>query len=179
MRTGWQLAAVAAAALLAGCVTAPTGPQVMALPGTSKSFEQFQADDVTCRQFASYSIGATDATQQANNAAAANAAVGAALGAAAGAIIGSATGQAGPGAAIGAGTGLIFGSASGANAAGYTYAQAQHHYDSAYLQCMYAKGNQVPFGPRYGGPRYGPPGYGPPVYSYPPPPAAPLPPPAG
>jgi hypothetical protein len=145
----------------------------MALPGTSKSFEQFQTDDVSCRQYAQYSIGGGDATQQANNAAAANAAVGAALGAAAGAIIGSATGQAGPGAAIGAGTGLIFGSAGGANAAGYTYAQAQHQYDSAYLQCMYAKGNKVPFGPRYG-----PPGYGPPVYSYPPP-AAPLPPPAG
>jgi hypothetical protein len=174
MRTGWKLASVACAAFLTGCVTAPTGPRVMALPGTSKSFEQFQADDVSCRQYAQYTIGGGDAAQQANNAAAANAAVGAALGAAAGAIIGSATGQAGSGAAIGAGTGLLFGSASGANAAGYTYAQAQHQYDSAYLQCMYAKGNQVPFGPRYG-----PPGYGPPVYSYPPRPGAPLPPPAG
>ena len=174
MKTGWKLAGVACAALLAGCVTAPTGPRVMALPGTTKSFEQFQADDVTCRQYAQYSIGGGDAAQQANNAAAANAVWGSALGAAAGAIIGSATGQAGAGAAIGAGTGLIFGSAAGANAAGYTYDQAQHQYDSAYLQCMYAKGNQVPLGPRYAPARYGPP-----VYSYPPSQNAPLPPPAG
>jgi len=167
MRRGWKLVLLTAVVALAGCVTAPTGPQVMALPGTSKSFDQFQADDVSCRQFAQYSIGGTQATQQANNAAATNAVVGAGLGAAAGAIIGSVSGQAGPGAAIGAGTGLLFGSASGANAAGYTYAQAQRQYDSAYLQCMYAKGNQVPAGPRYG-PR---------PYGYPPQ-TAPLPPPA-
>lgn len=166
MRRGWQLVPLAGVLVLAGCVTAPTGPRVMALPGTSKSFDQFQVDDVSCRQYAQYSIGATDPTQAANNAAAANAATGAALGAAAGAIIGSATGQAGAGAAIGAGTGLLFGSASGANAAGYTYYQAQRQYDSAYLQCMYAKGNQVPLGPSYG-PR---------PYGYPPP-GAPLPPP--
>ena len=137
------LAPLAAALLLAGCVTAPTGPRVAALPGTSKTFDQFQADDVSCRQYAQYTLGG-DPTQQANNAAAANAVWGSALGAAAGAIIGSATGQAGQGAAIGAGTGLLFGSANGANAAGYTYAQAQRQYDNAYLQCMYAKGNQVP-----------------------------------
>lgn len=168
MRRVWQLAPLVALAVLAGCVTAPTGPRVMAFPGTSKNFDQFQADDVSCRQYAQYSIGATDPSQAANNAAAANAVIGAGLGAAAGAIIGSATGQAGPGAAIGAGTGLLFGSATGANAAGYTYDQAQRQYDAAYLQCMYAKGNQVPVGPRYG-PR---------PYGYPPQ-GAPIPPPAG
>jgi Glycine-zipper domain len=168
MRSGWQFLPLAVVVALAGCVTAPTGPQVMALPGTSKSFDQFQADDVSCRQFAQYSLGATDPTKAANDAAAANAVTGAALGAAAGAIIGSVTGQAGPGAAIGAGTGLLFGSAAGANASGYTYYQAQRQYDSAYLQCMYAKGNQVPLGPRYG-PR---------PYGYPPP-GAPIPPPTG
>ena len=169
MRRAWQLVPLAAVVVLAGCVTAPTGPRVMALPGTSKSFDQFQADDISCRQYAQYSLGSTDPAKAANDAAAANAVVGAALGAAAGAIIGSATGQAGQGAAIGAGTGLLFGSAGGANAAGYTYYQAQRQYDSAYLQCMYAKGNQVPLGPRYG-PR---------PYGYPPPGGAPLPPPAG
>ena len=168
MRRGWKLVPAVAAIALAGCVTAPTGPQVMAMPGTSKTFDQFQADDHSCREFAQYSIGGTQATQQANNAAATNAFWGSALGAAAGAIIGSATGGAGQGAAIGAGTGLLFGSATGANAAGYTYAQAQRQYDAAYLQCMYAKGNQVPIGPRYG-PR---------PYGYPPS-GAPLPPPTG
>jgi len=169
MRSKWQLLPLAAVVVLAGCVTAPTGPRVMALPGTTKSFDQFQADDVSCRQFAQYSLGSTDPTKAANDAAAANAVTGAALGAAAGAIIGSVSGQAGPGAAIGAGTGLLFGSAAGANAAGYTYASAQRQYDSAYLQCMYAKGNQVPLGPR-SGPR---------PYGYPPPPGAPIPPPTG
>jgi Glycine-zipper domain len=167
MRRIGQFVPLVAAAALAGCVTVPTGPRVMALPGTHKSFEQFQADDVSCRQYAQYSIGVTNPSEAANNAAAANAAIGAGLGAAAGAIIGSVSGNAGPGAAIGAGTGLLIGSASGANAAGYTYYQAQRQYDAAYLQCMYAKGNQVPLGPRYGRRPYG----------YPPPGA--LPPPAG
>ena len=35
------------------CATVPLGPSVMALPGTGKPFEQFQFDDVTCRQWAS------------------------------------------------------------------------------------------------------------------------------
>src|SRR6202162_3767947 len=100
MRRGWQLVPLAAVLVLAGCVTAPTGPRVMALPGTSKSFDQFQADDVSCRQYAQYSIGSTDPTQAANNAAAANAVTGAALGAAAGAINRSVAGQAGAGRAV-------------------------------------------------------------------------------
>jgi hypothetical protein len=157
------LTALAGALMLAGCVTVPTGPAVMALPGTSKNFDQFRADDVSCRDYAQYSLG-PGAERVATDTAAANAAGGALLGAAAGAIIGSATGRAGPGAAIGAGTGLLFGSAAGANAAGYSYYGMQRRYDAAYLQCMYAKGNQVPAGPRYGPPRYyGPPPGGPPM----------------
>ncbi len=152
--------AVAGALALAGCVTVPTAPAVMALPGTAKSFDQFRADDMACRDYAQYSLG-PGADRVASDTAAANATGGALVGAAAGAIIGAATGQAGPGAAIGAGTGLLFGSAAGANAAGYSYYGMQRRYDAAYLQCMYAKGNQVPVGPRYA-PRYGPPPYGPP-----------------
>lgn len=132
------------AVLLAGCVTAPTGPRVMALPGTSKNWDQFQTDDASCRQFAQNTFGPSDPTKAANDAAGANVFVGSALGAATGAIIGSATAQAGPGAAIGAGIGLLFGSLAGANASNATYFDAQRQYDSAYLQCMYAKGNQVP-----------------------------------
>ena len=41
-----------AAATLAGCASAPTGPSVMVLPGTGKSTEQFQQDDARCRQMA-------------------------------------------------------------------------------------------------------------------------------
>lgn len=154
---------VAAAVVLAGCVTVPTGPAVMALPGTAKSFDDFRADDMSCRDYAQYTLGPV-AGQPGADAAAANAAGGAVLGAAAGAIIGAASGQAGHGAAIGAGTGLLFGSAAGANAAGYSSYDLQRRYDMAYLQCMYGKGNQVPSGPRYGPRPYGraPAAYAPP-----------------
>lgn len=161
MNVRWQFAGLVAALVLEGCVTVPTGPAVLALPGTTKSFDQFWADDVACRDFAQYSLGPGAEKAVADNATA-NAAGGALLGAAAGAIIGSATGQAGSGAAIGAGTGLLFGSAAGANTAGYSSYGLQRRYDMAYLQCMYAKGNQVPAGPRYAPHQYGPPPYGPP-----------------
>ncbi|HXX85242.1 MAG TPA: glycine zipper family protein [Casimicrobiaceae bacterium] len=162
---------LAPALLLAACVTVPSGPTVMVLPGTGKSFEAFQADNYTCQQYAQATIGAGNPQQAANNAAAANAVVGSLLGAAAGAAIGAATGQAGQGAAIGAGTGLIFGTAASGPAYGYSYGQTQAMYDQAYVQCMYAKGNQVPVraGYRYGPPPgSAPPGSSPPVYSAPP-----------
>jgi hypothetical protein len=146
---------LAAALALAGCVAMPSGPAVMAMPGTSKNFDQFRSDDVSCREYAQYWLG-PGAEQVPTNAAAANALGGTALGAATGAIIGAASSQAGPGAAIGAGIGLLFGSLAGANAAGYSYYGLQRRYDAAYLQCMYARGNRVPAGPGYGPRPYGP-----------------------
>ena len=148
---------LAAVVMLGGCVTVPTGPTVMVLPGSQKTVDQFQRDGAACQQFAQQRVA--PAGEAAVNNAAANAAVGTALGAAAGAIIGSATGQAGAGAAIGAGTGLLFGSASGSNVAYASSYQIQRAYDVAYMQCMYAQGNQVP----------GRVAARPPVYSYPPP----------
>ena len=148
------------AVLLSACVTVPSGPSVMVLPGTDKSFDQFQSDGIACNQYAQQMTG--NAGQVATDAATANAVAGTLIGAAAGAAIGSVTGRAGPGAAIGAGTGLLFGSAAGNNAAGASYYQVQQRYDQAYLQCMYARGNQVPVRSDY---RRGPPGY----YSPPPP----------
>ena len=130
------------AALLSGCVMIPTAPMVTALPGSTKGFDEFRYDDADCRNYA-YSMVAGP-SQTASNTAAANAAVGTAVGAAAGAIIGSASGNAGSGAAIGAGTGLLFGSAAGANSLYYSSYGLQRQYDSAYIQCMYAKGNRVP-----------------------------------
>lgn len=154
--------ALCGVALLSACVTVPTGPSVMALPGSNKNFDQFQADGYACNQYAQQTIGYSG--QAAADAAASNAVAGTAIGAAAGAIIGSVTGRAGPGAAIGAGTGLLYGSAAGANSAGISSYQMQRRFDQAYLQCMYAKGNQVPVR-GYRGPRSGvvPPGYGPPA----------------
>ena len=45
--------------LLTGCATVPSGPSVMVLPGTGKSFEQFQTDDIVCRQWAAQQTGIT------------------------------------------------------------------------------------------------------------------------
>lgn len=163
-----RFAALAAVALgLAGCVTVPTGPAVTALPGQYKPWEQFRIDDVECRNFAAAAIGGP--TQEAQNAAAAQAAGAAAIGAAAGAIIGSVTGQAGQGAAIGAGSGLLFGSAAGNNIAWGSSYGLQQRYDGAYMQCMYAKGNQIPVrgAGRAVSPQYAQPA---PQSPYPPPP---------
>ena len=74
-------AAVAAVGLLTGCATTPTHPTVMALAGSGKTFDQFHADDLTCRQFAARDLGSST---------------------------------------------------------------SQAQYDVAYLQCMYAKGHQIP-----------------------------------
>ena len=76
----------AATVLVAGCAHAPTGPGVMALPGASKTLEQFQTDDGTCRQMAGQEIEKTKGGE----------------------------------------------------------VPAQHRYDMTYMQCMYAKGHQVP-----------------------------------
>lgn len=136
------VAAVTALLALSGCVTAPQGPTVAVMPGTGKSLEQFQADSITCQQFAQASIGGP--TQAAQNTAAANVAGGAALGAAVGAMLGAAAGDASTGAAWGAGTGmLIGGTAAGGSGMTSSYT-LQRQYDIAYMQCMYARGNQVP-----------------------------------
>jgi len=167
MRKRFLLAPFAAAALVTvgGCVTVPTGPSVAVLPGSQKPFEVFRADDADCRQYAYASIGGPAAEQAAANNAVGTAVASTLIGAAAGAAIGSVTGNAGTGAAIGAGSGLLVGSAAGANAGGATYYHTQQRYDTAYMQCMYAKGNQVPTRGYRGGP---PPYYSGPAYPYPP-----------
>jgi hypothetical protein len=137
------LMSVIVAALFAGCATVPTGPSVMVLPGAGKPFEQFQADDSICRQWALQQTGTTTETVT-NQSGVSGAAIGTALGAAAGAAIGAAAGSAGTGAAIGAGVGLLGGTAVGASAAQGAATSVQSRYDVAYMQCMYAKGNQIP-----------------------------------
>jgi hypothetical protein len=134
---------VAIAALAAGCASVPTGPSVMVLPGTGKSFEQFQVDDGSCRQWAFQQVGITTERATTGNTVG-GAAIGTVAGAALGAAIGAATGNPAAGAAIGAGGGLLGGTVVGASAgqsAGYS---VQRRFDAAYIQCMYAKGNQVP-----------------------------------
>ena len=165
-----------AALVVSGCVSIPTGPSVMTLPGSGKSFEQFRNDDFDCRQYADYQVGGHTANSVGANNAVQNAAIGTAVGALAGAAFGGSNG-----AAVGAGTGLLFGSAVGASTAGASQYELQRRYDIAYTQCMYSKGNQVPSTGHAGAPR------APAHYSYtppPPPPTAsntppPPPPPAG
>ncbi len=130
--------------LFTGCASIPNGPSVMVLPGEGKSFEQFRVDDATCRQFAFEQIGGVSGQQAAQNSAVTSAVVGTIIGAAAGAAIGSASGDMGAGAAIGAGSGLLLGSAAGTGYASGSYYEAQRRYDNAYMQCMYATGNQIP-----------------------------------
>ena len=126
-----------------GCATLPMGPGVMVLPPQGKPFEQFQADDAICRQWAEQQIGISP-QERANQNTAQGAVIGTALGAGLGAAIGSASAAAGTGAAIGAAGGLILGMAAGANAGQASGWEAQRRYDNAYVQCMYAKGNLVP-----------------------------------
>jgi len=129
---------------LAGCAVAPpTGPSVAVMPAQGKTFEQFQADDATCRQFASQQIG-IDPTTAANQSLVGSAAIGTVLGAAAGAAIGAAAGNPAAGAAIGAGSGLALGGLSGVSAAQASAGSLQQRYDIGYIQCMSAKGENVP-----------------------------------
>src|SRR6185369_11368554 len=128
---------------LAGCVTMPTGPSVRVLPTPGKSFDIFMAEDAICRQWAERQIGMSP-QDTANQNTATGAVVGTVIGTGIGAALGAAAGNAGAGAAIGAGSGLLFGTASGASSGEVYGMEAQRRYDNTYVQCMYAKGNQIP-----------------------------------
>lgn len=137
--TSSSLAVVSFLLLLAGCASVPTGPSVMALPGTGKNFDQFRNDDADCRQYALHQVGGAGADQAATDAGVRSAAVGTVVGAVAGAAIGG-RGSAG----VGAGTGLVVGSMIGTDTAQRSAYGTQRNYDHAYVQCMYAKGHRVP-----------------------------------
>jgi hypothetical protein len=122
----------------------PSGPSVLVLPGTGKSFDQFRGDDYMCRQFAFGQVGGVTPNQVAVASGVGSAAIGTAVGAAAGAAIGG-----GEGAAVGAGGGLLAGSAVGAGAASSSGYVAQERYDMSYIQCMYSKGHRVPVSGRF------------------------------
>jgi hypothetical protein len=130
--------------LVGACTTVPSGPGVLVLPGTGKSFEQFHADHYECRQFASAQVGGTTLNQAAGDSAVKSAAVGTLVGAAAGAAI-----DGGRGAAVGAGGGLAVGALAGTGAAEDSVYILQRRYDYGYMQCMYAKGHKVPVSGRF------------------------------
>jgi len=155
--------------LLAGCASAPTGPGVMVLPGSGKSFDQFRFDDHECRQYASSQVGGANANQAATDSGVKSAVVGTAVGAAAGGLMG---GNAGAG--VGAGIGLVGGALAGTGAANASGRTLQQRYDVGYQQCMYAKGHKIPMARDYA-PRASRYTAAPP----PPPPGTPPPPPPG
>ncbi len=159
---------IAGLMLAGGCASLPTGPSVLVLPGSSKTYEQFRGDDAICRQTAYFQVGGVTPQAAAVQSGVAGAAIGSAVGAAAGAAIGG-----GHGAAVGAGTGLAAGSMAGAGAAGSSALDAQQRYDYGYIQCMYAKGHRVPV---WG--HFTEEGAKPPQQAYPPPPPNQPPPPA-
>ncbi|MBE0615860.1 MAG: hypothetical protein IH604_19490 [Burkholderiales bacterium] len=175
MSTLLRLSPLVALLGVAACTTIPTGPSVMALPGSDRNFNQFRADDADCRQFAQVQSGSATANETALDSGVKSAAAGALIGALAGAAMGGHQG-----AGVGAGVGLLAGGAAGTGASQASGHGAQNRYDNAYVQCMYSKGNRVPVSgqmssrpapDRYASPAarsaYAPP---PPPPGYPPPP---------
>lgn len=140
----YSIFAVAFLGGLAGCATIPNGPSVAVMPAPGKSFDEFNADDNVCRQFAQKSIGTT-ASQAETDAELKSIAVGTAIGTVAGVLGGGGHQGAGSGAAVG----MVGGAAIGSNEAQYSGRETQRRYDIAYEQCMYAKGNQLPQGAYY------------------------------
>jgi len=132
---------------LAGCVSMPSGPGVMVLPGSTKTFDQFRADDNECRGYAFTQSGGRSPEQVGNEAGMNTAAVGALVGAAAGAAIGGS----GHAAAAGAGIGAMGGALAGTGTAAQTAHTVQGRYDIAFQQCMYAKGHKIPMSAAYRG----------------------------
>lgn len=133
------LLALSVPLLFTGCASLPTGPSVMALPGTGQSFEKFRYDDAACKQFATAQIGGTSANEESKQSFTRNAVVGTMIGTAIGAAAGGRNGV-----GVGAAGGLAMGSMIGAGESQGSMHETQRRYDNAYVQCMYASGHKVP-----------------------------------
>lgn len=124
------------------------GPTVQVLPGPTIPYEIFRQDQAFCQHEAEQAVAGQ--ADSANAKALGAAAVGAALGAA----VGAATSWHGDGAGAGAALGGTAGVAIGAGQSSGTQYSIQGQYNNAYVQCMYAKGNQVPGASSYSSPYY-------------------------
>ena len=125
------LALLLVVALVAGCATVPAGPSVSVLPGRGKTFEQFQDDDVACRQWARREAGTTPGASAAQSTVG-GAAIGTLIGAGLGAALGAVTHRPAAGAAVGAGVGLIGGTAVGASAGQASGQTVQRRYNNVH-----------------------------------------------
>jgi outer membrane lipoprotein SlyB len=137
------LGLIAIGSLLAGYVSLPSAPSIMALPGRDRSYADFQRDDAYCRQEASRQQADSPEMVTASSAAKAGIVTGL-IGAAAGAAIGAVTGSPGTGAAIGGASGGVLGAAGGAGAGQRAAQQMQQRYNSVFAQCMYGQGHAIP-----------------------------------
>jgi hypothetical protein len=127
--------------LLAGCAQTPLGPTVQVMPGPGKSFDAFQYDQASCKQFAQQAVAGQ--AENANMRGVGGAALTTVLGAGLGAAIGG-----GRGAGIGAASGALGGAGIGAMSSSGQQGGIQEQYNNAFAQCMYAKGEMVPgYGP--------------------------------
>ncbi|MFZ9406427.1 MAG: hypothetical protein ACO26U_04950 [Burkholderiaceae bacterium] len=133
------LAIILLAAGLTACATGPAGPSWSAMPGSSSSLQQFQADDAYCRSQALQASGGRSPGQAAAETTAGAAVVGGALGAVAGGIITD-----GRNLGAGAATGALLGAAVGSGQGDQAALTTQQRYDQIYYACMYALGHRVP-----------------------------------
>ena len=129
------------ACILIACANLPSGPSVMALPSSGKTFDQFRIEEQECRHYAYEQVGGTTPRRAMQISGLESSAIGAGLGALAGLAFGGGSGE---GAAIGAGAGLLGGGLMGSGSASTSASAAQQRYDNSYIQCMYAKGHRVP-----------------------------------
>ena len=156
---GRLLASASLLATLAACAATPMGPTVQVMPGPGKTFDAFQMDQSSCKNFAADQVrGQAEAS---NQRAVGTAVLTTVLSAGLGAAVGGAYGNAGAGAAIGAAAGAGTGAGFGAGGSANDQMNIQQQYDNAFSQCMYAKGEQVPgFAPVMVGVAASPSGYG-------------------
>ena len=138
---------------MTACATIPSGPSVTVVPARGKPFELFQQEDALCRRWAEQRIGISP-QEAINKDTTTGAVVGTAVGAGLGALTGAASGQAGGGALIGGAAGMLVGAASGADSGRMTGHEVQRRYDTAYVQCMYAKDNRLLGDSRWSRPYY-------------------------
>ncbi len=121
---------------LAACASTPMGPTIGAMPPKGKPFDQFQTDQLVCKQYAEDQVRGQ--AERANTTGFLEGLGGAALGAGLGAAIGG-----GEGAAIGAAGGAVAGTAVGAHTSSKEQKSIQQQYNDAYAACMVSKGNVI------------------------------------
>lgn len=145
-----------------GWAARPDAPRVVIAPEPGKPPDLFAAEQDFCRSEAESGVE----SDAGNDSILRSAVVGTVLGAAAGAVL---SGRRHDNTGAGALAGLVLGAASGASRQSADEEYAQRRYDTAYAQCMLAKGNGLPQGVyRQTAPRYLPPPNTPPPGAAPP-----------